>query len=127
MILLSEHFPVCSPRELSLWDLSDGRCLEHKKSEHTHTHMTAYPLMQARGELRLVCHGYYADIDVLDPLTLEPLFCLAARIQPDWISALCVLRPVKKEGEGRRGRGNVDGRQGDVKEKGERERSRREG
>lgn len=85
-------------RELSLWDLVDGRCIEHTKSEHTHTSMTSYPMLHCRSDLRLVCHGYYADIHIIHPLTLELVFSLSSRMQPDWISALCVLRPVKREG-----------------------------
>ena len=50
-------------------------------------------------DIRLVCNGYYPEIHVVHPASLEILFSLSSRIQPDWISALCILRPVKREGQ----------------------------
>jgi len=49
-------------------------------------------------ELRLVCNGYYPEIHIIHPRRLEILFSLSAQIQPDWVTALCVLRPVNREG-----------------------------
>jgi len=49
-------------------------------------------------ELRLVCNGYYPEIHIVHPRRLEILFSLTAQIQPDWVTALCVLRPVNREG-----------------------------
>ena len=49
--------------------------------------------------MRLVCNGYYPEIHVVHPRRLEILFSLCAQIQPDWISALCILRPIKREGQ----------------------------
>jgi len=49
-------------------------------------------------DTRLVCNGYYPEIHVMHPRRLEILFSLCAQIQPDWISALCILRPVNREG-----------------------------
>ena len=49
-------------------------------------------------ELRLFCIGNYPEIMVFDPRTLDVLFSLGARIQPDWISALHILRPPKRTG-----------------------------
>lgn len=48
--------------------------------------------------MRLVCNGYYPEIHVVHPRRLEILFSLCAQVQPDWISALCILRPIKREG-----------------------------
>jgi len=47
---------------------------------------------------RLFCNGYYAEILIMDPFSLEVLFSLASRVNPDWISALHVLRPAKRKG-----------------------------
>ena len=55
-------------------------------------------MLHAR-DVRLICNGYYPEIHVMHPMSLEILFSLHSRIQPDWISALCVLRPVKREGK----------------------------
>ena len=91
----------CFVSELSLWDLRDGRCIEHNKSSGlVHTCMQTYQMMHCR-DARLVCNGYYPDIHIIQPLTLETLFTLSSRMQPDWVSALCILRPVKREGEKR--------------------------
>ena len=49
-------------------------------------------------DLRLVCNGYYPEIHIVHPRRLEILFSLSAQIQPDWVTALCVLRPVNREG-----------------------------
>ena len=50
-------------------------------------------------DLRLFCHGSYPDILVYNPFTLEVIFTLNSRMQPDWISAMCLLRPAKREGK----------------------------
>ncbi len=55
-------------------------------------------MLHAR-DVRLICNGYYPEIHMMHPMSLEVLFSLHSRIQPDWISALCVLRPVKREGK----------------------------
>jgi hypothetical protein len=55
--------------------------------------------MSGSDDDRLFCNGYYAEILVVDPFSLEVLFSLASRVSPDWISALHVLRPAKRKGE----------------------------
>lgn len=82
---------------MCVWDLADGRCVEHTKMAVTHTNIQAYPMLHCH-EVRIVCNGYYPEIHIVHPLSLEILFSLSSRIQPDWISALSVLRPVKHEG-----------------------------
>jgi len=57
----------------------------------------AHQFLQSH-ELRLVCNGYYPEIHIIHPRRLEILFSLSAQIQPDWVTALCVLRPVNREG-----------------------------
>lgn len=55
--------------------------------------------MSGTDDDRLFCNGYYAEILIMDPFSLEVLFSLASRVNPDWISALHVLRPAKRKGE----------------------------
>ena len=49
-------------------------------------------------DIHLVCNGHYPEIHIIHPMSLEVVMTLSSRIQPDWISALCPLRPVKREG-----------------------------
>lgn len=57
-------------------------------------------MFQASGsdDARLFCNGYYAEILVMDPMTLDVLYSLTSRINPDWMSAIHVLRPPKRQG-----------------------------
>lgn len=41
-------------------------------------------------DVRLFCNGYYPEIIVMDPFSLEILFMLSSKQNPDWISALHV-------------------------------------
>lgn len=41
-------------------------------------------------DIRLFCNGYYAEILVMDPFSLEIIFSLSSKVKPDWISALHV-------------------------------------
>lgn len=41
-------------------------------------------------DIRLFCNGYYAEILVMDPFSLETIFSLSSKVKPDWISALHV-------------------------------------
>lgn len=50
-------------------------------------------------DIRLFCNGYYSEVLIMDPFSLEVLFTLSSRMSPDWISALHVLRPAKRKGE----------------------------
>lgn len=43
-------------------------------------------------DLRLFCNGYYAEILIMDPFSLEILFSLSSKMNPDWISALHVSK-----------------------------------
>lgn len=47
---------------------------------------------------KLFCTGYYPDVQIVDPVTLETIISLCSHVNPDWISALHVLRPNKKLG-----------------------------
>ena len=54
-------------------------------------------MMHGRDGIHLICNGYYPEIHIIHPLTLEVLLSLSSRIQPGWISALCIIRPLKRE------------------------------
>lgn len=41
-------------------------------------------------DVRLFCNGYYPEVLVMDPFSLEILFALSSKVNPDWISALHV-------------------------------------
>ncbi|XP_061198196.1 WD repeat-containing protein 7-like isoform X2 [Saccostrea echinata] len=83
--------------EMCLWDISDGRCVESTKMPHIHTCMQAYHF-QVSKDVRLVCNGYYPEIFIINPNSLEILYTLSSKIAPDWISACCIIHPVTKDG-----------------------------
>ncbi|XP_013407449.1 WD repeat-containing protein 7-like isoform X2 [Lingula anatina] len=82
--------------EICLWDVSDGRCIEHHKSASVHTSMQSYHMLDCK-DFRLVCNGYYPEIQIIDPANLTLLYTLSSKISSDWISAFCILRPVNRE------------------------------
>lgn len=82
--------------EMCLWDLTDGKCMETVKLPQVHTSLQAYQ-MSGCEDVRLICNGYYAEILIMDPFSLEVLFSLTSKVNPDWISALHVLRPTKRK------------------------------
>ncbi|KAK9744711.1 WD domain, G-beta repeat [Popillia japonica] len=82
--------------EMCTWDLVDGKCRESVKLPQVHTNIQAY-LMSSCDDIRLFCNGYYPEIIVMDPFSLEILFMLSSRYNPDWISALHVIRPAKRK------------------------------
>lgn len=49
--------------------------------------------MVGTDDVRLFCNGYYAEVIIMNPFTLEIIFSLSSRVNPDWISALYVLKP----------------------------------
>ncbi|XP_053212301.1 WD repeat-containing protein 7-like isoform X2 [Panonychus citri] len=82
--------------EMCLWDLNDGQCLESTRLQYIHTHMQIH-LMQGNGETRLFCNGYYAEILIINPITLQIMFTLSSRVNPDWISAIDIVYPGKPQ------------------------------
>lgn len=46
---------------------------------------------------RLFCIGNYTDVLVIDPLTLDILYTLISREQPQWIKALCINSLANKQ------------------------------
>lgn len=82
--------------EMCTWDITDGKCREAVKLSQVHTNMQAYHMCNCE-DVRLFCNGYYPEILVMDPFSLEILFTLSSKQNPDWISALHVLRPAKRK------------------------------
>ncbi|KAK5648439.1 hypothetical protein RI129_003331 [Pyrocoelia pectoralis] len=82
--------------EMCTWDLVDGKCREVIKLPQVHTNMQAYHMCNCE-DVRLFCNGYYPEVLIMDPFSLEILFMLSSKVNPDWISALHVLRPVKRK------------------------------
>ncbi|BFZ12796.1 hypothetical protein BsWGS_15834 [Bradybaena similaris] len=82
--------------EMCLWDVSDGRCIENNKMDKVHSDIAAYHLKSAKA-LRLVCNGYYDEIVIIDPLNLEIVYSLVARVESDWISACCIITPPNRD------------------------------
>ncbi|XP_015596599.1 WD repeat-containing protein 7 isoform X10 [Cephus cinctus] len=98
-VIMEQNYIVSSSEsgEMCTWDLVDGKCREAVKLNNIHTQMLPY--VSAGGEnVRLFCSGYYPEVLVMDPFSLEVLFTLSSRVNPDWISALHVLRPAKRKG-----------------------------
>ena len=82
--------------EISCWDTVDGACLESKKTTMVHTSMQAYRVPESN-TVKLFCCGFYEEVTVLDPYSLDVLFSLSSRINPDWVSAFHVLRPHNRK------------------------------
>ncbi|XP_003744606.1 WD repeat-containing protein 7 [Galendromus occidentalis] len=81
--------------EMSLWDMNDCRCVEAVKLQQVHTDIRAYTLTGAEIP-RLFCCGYYAEIIVMDMVSLTVLFTLSSRVDSDWIAAMDIIHPVKR-------------------------------
>lgn len=54
-------------------------------------------------EGRLLCHGHYPEILVVDATSLEVLYSLVSKISPDWISSMSILRSHRTQGTGCQG------------------------
>ncbi|KAK7866525.1 hypothetical protein R5R35_002482 [Gryllus longicercus] len=97
-IMSDNNFIVSSSEtgEMCTWDLVDGKCCEVVKLPYVHTNIQAYHL-SGQDDVRLFCNGYYAEVLVMDPFSLEIVFTLSSRVNPDWICALHILRPAKRK------------------------------
>lgn len=82
--------------EMCLWDISDGRCIENTKTDKVHSDMLSFHMRSAKA-LRLICNGYYDEVVIIDPLNLEIVYTLIARVESDWISACCVIAPTHRD------------------------------
>ncbi|XP_044877728.1 WD repeat-containing protein 7 [Mauremys mutica] len=79
--------------EMCLWDVNDGRCIEFTKLACTHTGIQFYQFtVGTQREGRLLCHGHYPEILVVDATSLEVLYSLVSKISPDWISSMSIIR-----------------------------------
>ncbi|MGH0144496.1 UNVERIFIED_CONTAM: hypothetical protein FKN15_042481 [Acipenser sinensis] len=79
--------------EMCLWDVSDGRCIEFTKLACAHTGIQFYQFtIGTQREGRLLCHGHYPEIFVVDATSLEVLYTLVSKISPDWISSMSIIR-----------------------------------
>uniref|UniRef100_A0ABD2VT45 WD repeat-containing protein 7 n=1 Tax=Trichogramma kaykai TaxID=54128 RepID=A0ABD2VT45_9HYME len=98
-VIMEQNFIVSSSEngEMCTWDLVDGKCRENVKLNNVHTQMLPY-VTTGGEDVKLFCSGYYPEVLVMDPFSLEVLFALSSRMNPDWISALHVLRPAKRTG-----------------------------
>ncbi|XP_071826245.1 WD repeat-containing protein 7-like [Apostichopus japonicus] len=83
--------------EMCLWDVGDGRCIEQNRLPGVHLSMQPYQVTNGNiREWRIICQGYYADINILDATSLELLYSLSSSVAPDWISAFCIIKPLKR-------------------------------
>ncbi|XP_033367582.1 WD repeat-containing protein 7, partial [Parus major] len=79
--------------EMCLWDVNDGRCIEFTKLACAHTGIQFYQFtVGSQREGRLLCHGHYPEILVVDATSLEVLYSLISKISPDWISSMTIIR-----------------------------------
>ncbi|NXK09817.1 WDR7 protein, partial [Herpetotheres cachinnans] len=79
--------------EMCLWDVNDGRCIEFTKLACTHTGIQFYQFtVGTQREGRLLCHGHYPEILVVDATSLEVLYSLLSKISPDWISSMTIIQ-----------------------------------
>uniref|UniRef100_A0A8C5TP49 WD repeat-containing protein 7 n=1 Tax=Malurus cyaneus samueli TaxID=2593467 RepID=A0A8C5TP49_9PASS len=79
--------------EMCLWDVNDGRCIEFTKLACAHTGIQFYQFtVGTQREGRLLCHGHYPEILVMDAASLEVLYSLISKISPDWISSMSIIR-----------------------------------
>ncbi|XP_047143877.1 WD repeat-containing protein 7 isoform X1 [Hydra vulgaris] len=86
--------------ELCLWDIEDGLCLQINSIPGAHTGLNSIQFHRGNiKEWRLVCHGLYSEIHIIDSLSLQILYSLKSRISPNWISAVCFLRLAREQEE----------------------------
>ncbi|XP_018100050.1 WD repeat-containing protein 7 isoform X3 [Xenopus laevis] len=79
--------------EMCLWDVNDGRCVEFTKLACTHTGIQFYQFsIGSQREGRLLCHGHYPEVLVMDASSLDVLYSLVSKISPDWISSMSIIR-----------------------------------
>ncbi|RXM92216.1 WD repeat-containing protein 7 [Acipenser ruthenus] len=90
---------IFSFSEMCLWDVSDGRCIEFTKLACAHTGIQFYQFtIGTQREGRLLCHGHYPEIFVVDATSLEVLYSLVSKISPDWISSMSIIRSHRTQG-----------------------------
>lgn len=82
-----------------LWEIQDGRCIDSTASVSIHRYIYPYTYKSSRHTraTRLFCIGDYSDIQVMDPQDLTVVFCIASRVEPDWISCFVVISHQERE------------------------------
>uniref|UniRef100_A0A915Q1S3 Anaphase-promoting complex subunit 4 WD40 domain-containing protein n=1 Tax=Setaria digitata TaxID=48799 RepID=A0A915Q1S3_9BILA len=85
--------------QLTLWDSTDGRCIDSNFMAHVHRHIVPYRSTTGCFSLcRLYCIGDYAEVVVIDPQDMNILFTLNSRVEPDWIAAFTLInQPTKQD------------------------------
>ena len=86
--MLSTFLMQTSPEyteKMCTWDISDGRCIESVRLQFIHTKVQSYQMIGHETTV-LFCNGYYSEILILNLQTLETLFTLTSKLNPDWIS-----------------------------------------
>ena len=64
--------------------------------QFVHTSIQAYRTPDSQ-LVKLFCCGFYEEIMVVEPFSLEVLFRLSSRLNSDWISAFHVIRPRNRQ------------------------------
>ncbi|CDW53906.1 WD40 domain containing protein [Trichuris trichiura] len=83
--------------KLTLWDCL-GRCsLVSKTMDHLAMSMAVHEITWCgKTETVMFCTGNHPEVLALRASTLENLFCLCSRVEPDWLSAFCLFTTSKK-------------------------------
>jgi WD repeat-containing protein 7 len=81
---------------MKLWEINEKKCIEHIKMTNT-IHKNIYSSKVSGKATRLFCIGNYTDVLVMDPLSLDILYTLVSREQPQWIKALCINSLANKQ------------------------------
>uniref|UniRef100_A0A8C6XZL2 WD repeat domain 72 n=1 Tax=Naja naja TaxID=35670 RepID=A0A8C6XZL2_NAJNA len=82
--------------EMSIWDITSGRCVENTRLPFRHTAICYYhSSFRMAGEGWLVCCGQYNDILIIDAMTLAVLHTLTSSSSSDWISCMCLVHSLR--------------------------------
>ncbi|XP_034265136.1 WD repeat-containing protein 72 isoform X2 [Pantherophis guttatus] len=82
--------------EMSIWDITSGRCVENTRLPFRHTAICYYhSSFRMAGEGWLVCCGQYNDILIIDAITLVVLHTLTSSSSSDWISCMCLVHSLR--------------------------------
>ncbi|XP_013914186.1 PREDICTED: WD repeat-containing protein 72 [Thamnophis sirtalis] len=82
--------------EMSIWDITSGRCVENTRLPFRHTAICYYhSSFRMAGDGWLVCCGQYNDILIIDAITLVVLHTLTSSSTSDWISCMCLVHSLR--------------------------------
>ncbi|KAG8131228.1 putative WD repeat-containing protein [Naja naja] len=98
----------CHDGQICLWDLSSDleinprallfghtasiTCLSKASSSSEKQYIFYQFTVGTQREGRLLCHGHYPEILVVDATSLEVLYSLVSKISKDWISSMSIIR-----------------------------------